>query len=283
MTAADRYNAMVRARREQQARFCKPFDESYWSRFAHTYRFDPNRLPEMSIREVIRRMWMDDHIIEVGGGAGRVGLPLVLRGQSLRNVEPSAGMREQFRLAVWQHEIENAEAIDSAWPMDEPISAELVVTADVTYFIDDIEPFLRAMHESATKRVAILTWTVPPPNVNATLFKLAFGEDEAPSPGFSELLPVLWEMGIVPDVLVIDDEPFAWPERRPSNDEEALQFIYNELSPLDEATVAERLRPQIGDLFMRDDAYFPTWRIPSRAMLITWSTEPEGLPEWRPR
>ena len=273
MNAAERYNAMVKARQEQRGRLAAPYNQSYWDRFAHTYRFDPNRLPEMSIREVIRRLWMDDHVIEVGGGAGRVGLPLALRAQSLRNVEPSAAMREQFRLLVWQHDIKNAEAIASAWPMAEPISADLVVTADVTYFIDDIEPFLRAMHESARKRVAILTWTVPPPNVNAKLFRLAFGEEEAPSPSFRELLPVLWEMEIVPDVLVVEDEPFAWPERRPTNDDEALEFVCNELSPRDEEAMVERLRQHVGELFMRDDAYFPTWRTPSRAMLITWTTD----------
>ena len=271
-TAAERYRGMVEARQRQQARLAAAFDGSYWDRFAHSYRFDPNRLPEMSIREVIRRLWMDDEVIEVGGGAGRVGLPLALRAKSLRNIEPSAGMREQFRLLVWQHEIKNAEAIDSAWPMREPISGDLVVTADVTYFIAEIEPFLRAMHEAARKRVAILTWTVPPPNVNAELFRIAFGEEEAPSPGFRELLPVLWEMGVVPDVLVVD-EPYAWPERRPTNDDEALEFVCNELSPRDEEAVAERLRPKIGELFMRDDAYFPTWRRPARGMLITWSTD----------
>ena len=271
MNAAERYNAMVTARQEQQSRLATPFGESYWERYAHTYRFDPHRLPEASIREVIRRMELEDDIIEVGGGAGRVGLPLALRGKSLRNVEPSAAMREQFRLAVWQHGIQNAEAIASSWPMQEPISADLVVTADVTYFISEIESFLRAMHEAARRRVAILTWTVPPPNVNAALFRLAFGEDEAPSPGFRELLPVLWEMDIVPDVLLVE-EGFAWPERRPTNDDEALQFVYRELSPKDEEAVAERLRPRLDELFMRDDAFFPTWRTPSQAMLITWET-----------
>ena len=273
MGAADRYNAMVKATEDQQARLAEPFGPSYWDRFAHTYRFDPERLPERPIREVIRRMEMEDEIIEVGGGAGRVGLPLRLRGKSLRNVEPSAAMREQFRLAVWQHGITQAEAIASTWPLNEPISADLVVSADVTYFISDIEPFLRAMHEAAQRRVAILTWTVPPPNVNAELFRLAFGEPQAPSPGFQELLPVLWEMDIAPDVLVLNDEPFAWPERRPTNDDEALEFVYNEISPSDRDAVAKRLQPLIGELFLRDDAYFPTWRIPSRAMLITWETE----------
>lgn len=273
MNAAERYGAMVRACQEQQARLSTPYGESYWDRFAHTYRFDPGRLPEMSIREVIRRMEMEDEVIEVGGGAGRVGLTLVQRGKSLRNVEPSAAMREQFRLAVWQHQLANAEAIASSWPLSEPISADLVVTADVTYFISEIEPFLQAMHDAARRRVAILTWTVPPPNINAELFQLAFGEPQAPSPGHQELMPVLWEMGIVPDVLVINDEPFAWPERRPTNDEEALQFVYNELTPADEEAVGERLRPHLGKLFMREDAYYPTWRTPSRAMLITWETE----------
>lgn len=272
MNAAEHYNSMVRARQAQQTRLATPFGEAYWQRYAHTYRFDPHRLPEPSIREVIRRMEVEDEIIEVGGGAGRVGLPLALRGKSLRNVEPSAAMREQFRLAVWQHGIGNADAIASPWPMSEPIESDLVVTADVTYFIADIEPFLRALHQAARRRVAILTWTVPPPNVSASLFRLAFGEDEAPSPGFPELLPVLWDMDIVPDVVVVE-EGFAWPERRPTNDDEALQFVFQELNPRDEQAIARRLRPEIGKLFMRDDAYLPTWRTPSRAMLITWRTD----------
>ena len=280
MEAADRYNAMVRARQEQQRRLSKPFDESYWERYAHMYRFDPTRSPERSLRELIRRLEWEDEIVEIGGGAGRMGLPLALRARSLRNIEPSAAMREQFRISVREHDIGNAEAIASAWPMREPISADVVLTVDVTYFIDDIEPFVRAMHETAQRRVMILTWTVPPPNVSSKLFRIAFEEEEQPSPGFKELLPVIWDLGIAPDVIVVD-EPFTWPERLPRNDEEAVRFALEELAAHDHPGAEDNIRAQLDDLFDRGEVYRPTWRTPAKAMLITWFKD-SGR-DWYPR
>ena len=282
MSAAERYNEMVIARERQRARLATAIDEAYWQRYAPGYRTDPTKLPDALIREVIRRMEMEDEIIEVGGGAGRVGLPLALRGRSLLNVEPSAAMRRQFQLSVDEHEITNAQALASTWPLSEPLRGDLVVCADVTYFAADIVPFLEAMNQAARRRVAILTWTVPPPNVNGELFQIAFEEPELPAPGYRELLPVLWELDIAPDVLVLD-LPYNWPAAPRSNDDEALQFVFDELNPRDQQAVAERVRPRLGELFMRDDGYIPTWRAPSRGMLITWRTDLWDPRSWYPR
>ncbi len=272
MNAAEQYNAMVNARHTQQTRLATPFGESYWQRYAHTYRFDPHREPEPQLAAGLRYVEAGDEIIEIGGGAGRIGLPMALKAKSLRNVEPSPAMREQFGIAVAEHGISNAEVISSNWPVSERVEADLVLTVDVTYFITDIEAFIREMHESARRRVMILTWTVAPPNVNANLFQVAFREDEAPSPGFRELLPVIWDLGIVPDVLVVD-QPFTWPERLPTNDEEAVRFALAELAVVDQPTVEENIRNQLDTLFHRGDVYRPAWRIPANGMLITWTTE----------
>ena len=271
MNAAEHYDSMVIARQDQQARLTIPFDESYWRRFAHTYRFDPHREHEPQLAAALEHIEPDDEIIEIGGGAGRIGLPMALKAKSLTNVEPSGAMREQFGIAIAEHGISNATSIASGWPLDDPISADIVLTVDVTYFISDIEAFLRAMHESANRRVVILTWTVAPPNVNARLFRIAFGEDQAPSPGFRELLPVLWDMGVVPDVQVVD-QPFTWPERLPTSNEEAVQFAVSELAAFDQPTAEANIRQQLGALFRRGDIYTPTWRTDSNAMLITWTT-----------
>lgn len=272
MTAAEHYNAMVIARQAQQARLATAYGESYWQRYAHTYRFDPYREAEPQLAAALRYVQPDDDIIEIGGGAGRIGLPMALRAASLRNVEPSAAMREQFGIAIAEHDITNADAIPAAWPTTQPISADIVLTVDVTYFISDIEPFIQAMHESAQHRVMILTWTVAPPNVNANLFRAAFGEEELPSPGFRELLPVIWDMGIVPDMQVVN-QAFEWPEQLPTSDDEAVQFALEELAVFDQPDVEANLRNQLDTLFHRGDVYRPAWRIPAAGMVITWNTD----------
>jgi cyclopropane fatty-acyl-phospholipid synthase-like methyltransferase len=271
MNAAEHYDAMVQARHDQQTRLATPFGESYWQRYAHTYRFDPFRAPEPQLAAALRYIEPGDEIIEIGGGAGRIGLPMALKAASLTNIEPSLAMREQFDIAVAEHHIGNATAIASAWPMDNAINADVVLTVDVTYFIADIETFIRAMHESARRRVMILTWTVAPPNVNANLFRAAFGEEESPSPGFRELLPIIWDQGIVPDVQVVD-QSFTWPERSPTTEQEAVQFAVEELAAFDQPKPEQNIRNHLNTLFDRDAVYRPAWRIPAKAMLITWAT-----------
>lgn len=281
MDAAERYNEMVRARTRQQERLDNPFDESYWERYASGYRFDPHRQPDLLLAAALRYVESNQEIIEVGGGAGRIGLPFALRAKSLLNVEPSAAMREQFRLAVADFGIDNATVLPSRWPTKEEVIGDLVITADVSYFISDIESFVQALHDAARRRVIILTWTVPPPNVNSELFRVAFGELEKPSPGFRELLPVIWSLGIVPDVQVVD-EPFSWPGMRVENDDDAVRMALDELGLPSGHGAGERIRPHIDELFERTEGYRPKWRTPSTGMLLTWRTD-RARSMWRPR
>lgn len=270
--ATERYAEIVRARERQKAALATPLTEERWAKYAPTYRFDPRREPEPQLASVIELLEPDDEIIEVGGGAGRIGLPLALRARSLVNVEPSAGMREQFEICVAEHGIENARAVAAAWPPNEPLEADLVVSADVTYFVAEIEPFLLALDRAARRRVALLTWSVPPPNVNDTLFRIALEEPEAPAPSFRELLPPLWDAGIVPDVRVVD-EWFTWPERLPTDEQSAIEFALGELEPRDVEAARRRITAHLGELYERGAVWTPTWRTPSQAMLITWRTD----------
>ena len=269
--ATERYAEMVRARERQKASMATPLTEERWAKYAPTYRFNPRREPEPQLAAVIELLEPDDEIIEVGGGAGRIGLPLALRARALVNVEPSAGMRGQFEICVAEHGIENARAVAAAWPPDEPLEADLVVSADVTYFVAEIEPFLLALDRAARRRVALLTWSVPPPNVNDALFQIALQEPEAPAPSYRELLPLLWDAGIVPDVRVVD-EWFTWPERLPTDEQSAIEFALGELEPRDVNAARRRIAAHLDDLYEHGAVWTPTWRTPSQAMLITWRT-----------
>lgn len=273
MTAAERYGELVRAWNRQQADLGTPLTEARWARHAPGYRFDPHRDPEPLLAAALDYVDPSDEIIEVGGGAGRIGLPLALRVRSLLNVEPSDAMRSQFQICINEHKIENAQALASLWPTADPLSADIVLTVDVTYFIKDINTFIRAMHEAARRRVIILTWTIPPPNVNTELFRMAFAAEAAPSPGFRDLLPVIWDIGVVPDVRVFD-EWFTWPEHLPTDEESAIRFALAELEPRDEPTARSRIAAALDQLYeRRSDVWQPIWRSPSRAMLITWRTD----------
>ena len=269
-TAAERWGGMVRARAAQKAEIATPLTEARWAAYAPTYRFDPRREPEPSLAAALEFVEPDDVVVEIGGGAGRIGLPLALRARALVNVEPSPAMREQFVACAAEQGIVNARPIAAMWPAN--VDGDLIVSADVIYFVEEIAEFLRAMTERARRRAVLLTWSVPPPNLNAELFRVALGVEEAPAPGIRELLPVFEELGIAPEVRDLD-ERFTWPERLPEDEEAAIRFALDEVEPKDREAARERVAAKIPEMFDRSERpWRPLWRIESRAVIASWAT-----------
>ena len=55
----------------------------------------------------------------------------------------------------------------------------------------------------------ITGWSVANTNQSAPLFHLVYGEEQVAAPGHRELLPVLWELGILPNVHVLPGVPLV--------------------------------------------------------------------------
>ena len=241
-----------------------------WTRRAPLFRFDPHRRFESNLEVLASFVSPSDHVLEVGGGAGRVCLPLALRCQHATNVEPSPAMAEQFLASASEANIRNITVVPEEWLNAGSLQAEVVIAADVTYFVADIGPFVRKLDVAAQRRVMIWIWSVPPPNRHATLFELVHEEALAPVPGHRELLPVLWDMGLLPDVLMLP-ERFSWPETLPRTRTEAIRFAREQVQGRAQPDVEERLEANFDRLFERQgERYAPRWRPDAAGMLITW-------------
>ena len=79
----------------------------------------------------------------------------------------------------------------------------------MTYFVREIVPFIEKLASAARRRVMITVWSVANPNQSAALFHLVYGEEQEAVPGYRELLPVLWDLGILPDVHVLPGVPMV--------------------------------------------------------------------------
>jgi len=115
---------------------------------------------------------------------------------------------------------------------------------------------------------------VPPPNSNPALYALLNGEPQALVPGHRELLPVLWDLGILPDVVVVPG--YSQTTAQPIGARERV-VAQAARAPGDDPTEAARRRTLIeahfDELFAAvDGGYAPRDSAGAQDLLITWPT-----------
>jgi SAM-dependent methyltransferase len=275
-TAAERYAELCDAVWEQWGRLFGPPAADIWDGpAAAQFRFDPHRELDANLEILASYVGPEDVVVDVGGGAGRVSLPLALRCREVVTVEPSPGMAAEYQSLAQESRITNARLLPQDWMETEGVEGAVVLTCDVTYFVRDIVPFIEKMQAAARRRVMITVWSEPPPNRGADLVRRIYGEPQAPMPGHRELLPVLWDMGILPDVRVLP-EPSWWEDWRYPTREEAIEAtLFPSRSGEAGRERARRvLEEQFDELFAPDNdgGYRVLWRQPMRELLITWET-----------
>ena len=99
---ADQYDAVW----EQWQRLFGPQPDDMWAGpAAAQFRFDPRRELDANLAALASCVEPGDVLVDVGGGAGRVSLPLALRCQEVVTVEPSPAMAAEY--AGWSRKRES--------------------------------------------------------------------------------------------------------------------------------------------------------------------------------
>jgi SAM-dependent methyltransferase len=204
--ASERWREQVRAHHAQTERARESADEvDYWGGgIAAQFRDDPSREGDPVLNRLLRWLDAETTVLDVGGGAGRFALPLAKRCREVTVVEPSAAMVEQLKAGVAEAGVENLTIVQENWEMAVVESADVVLCAHVVYGIDDIEPFLERLSESAKERVVIVSHTASPISVAGPFWKAVHGEERINLPALPELVPVLWEMSVFPDIEMVE-------------------------------------------------------------------------------
>ena len=89
----------------------------------------------------------------MGGGAGRVALPLALRCREVITVDASPGMGAEFTAAASEAGISNARFVHTNWLEAESFQGDVALTANVTYFVREIVPFIEKLARAARRPV----------------------------------------------------------------------------------------------------------------------------------
>ena len=281
MTAAETYAACIDAVRAQRARLHgAPPNDPWAGPVARRFRADPHRQLDVNLAVLASYTRPEDVLIDVGGGAGRVALPLARRCREVIVVDASPGMGVEFAAAAAAAGIANTRFVHSNWLEAEGFQGDVALTSNVTYFVRDIVRFIEKLVAAARRRVMMTVWSVANPNQSAPLFHLVYGEEQAAAPGHRELLPVLWDLGILPDVQVLPGVPQVQGgplgARLPQTPEDAVQLALQGqwLAQQDQGRARQLIEEHFSELFAPSPEGFRlSWRQEAREVLITWETD----------
>jgi hypothetical protein len=240
---------------------------------------DPRRPLEPNLAAIAKYVEAEDLIIDAGGGAGRISLPLALRCRGVVNVEPSPAMGAGFHANAALAGIDNTSVIESDWLATEPPKGTLALANHVAYHTRDIGPFVEKLEQAGRRRVVITVNDPAPPSWHRLPFEALHREPEEVEPGHVELANVLWEMGILPDIRVLPTpvtQPIVAAPTREAAITRALtnyrpQWSFWPLGANLEARVRGILEARFEEWFVaRAEGFSPRWITPGREILLTW-------------
>jgi SAM-dependent methyltransferase len=266
---------MVAAYDAQQARLAPR--EDAWSGYASFFKADPRRKLDNTLERIASYLRPEDTLLDVGGGAGRMALPMALRCRDVVVIDPSPAMGEVFRETASEAGITNARFVEGDWLTTDGIEGDVTLVAHVTYFVPTIASFIQKLDGATRRRVVIDVRSVPPPNQVATLFQMARGEELARVPGHEQLLPVLQELGI--DAELIDIGPAMLPATAPAGKtrDEAIGIELEGavrggwLRESERDDLRQALKQRFDELFVETpDGYRRRVALEARELLITW-------------
>ena len=284
MTAAEHYAARVNAVLAQRARLrgTEPSGDLFGDLDPDhpLLKADPRRPLDANLTALADLIEPSDAIVDVGGGAGRMSLPLALRCRSVTNVDPSASMGAAFLANAKAAGIGNVSLVKGDWLAADMPQGSVALVNHVTYLTRDIVPFIEKLERAGSRRVILTVNAPPPPSWNRVLFRLVHGEAEEVVPGHAELMSVLWEMGRLPDLTMLLPPNVRYIVPLPSRAAAlayAVQRLANEqwahwpVAAAFEAHARATVEQHFDELYAQGpDGFTPRWIALGREVLITW-------------
>ncbi len=205
MPYVQRWNERVAAHHAQSIRAQGGVEQKdFWAPLAGHFRDDPRRTDDPVLERLARDIRPDWTVIDVGGGGGRYALPLALRCRHVTVVEPSESMVKVLREAASEAGIHNLSIVQDQWEEARVGQADMVLCSHVLYGVPEVQRFVQKLDSHARRLVQVLMFMESPQSHLSPLWKRVHGEDRIDLPGMRDLLPVLWELDIYPDLEMLE-------------------------------------------------------------------------------
>ena len=204
--AVDRWHSQVRRHHSQSIAAQQNFDpnQDFWEGMAQNFKDDPFRKGDPVIDRLEQEFAECRTLVDIGGGAGRLALPLSLSREAVTVVDSSKSMLLELQDSCEEAKIENVSSVFGLWEDAVIDIHEGALCSHVTYGIENIGKFLENVNQYASKRVVIIAFMKSPQAHLESLWREVHEEERVHLPGVPELMDVLWQLGIVPELNIIE-------------------------------------------------------------------------------
>jgi len=241
-------------------------------RFTYTNKpLDPRRTDDPVLNALFDIVGADADVLDVGGGSGRLAMPLAMHAEQVTVVEPSEDSITLLKERAADADITNITVINEVWAEVEVPPADIVLCSLVLHHVMDAVPFVERLAQHAKDRVVIVEMMETPGAVEMPFYERVHGTAPTPLPGLPKILELLWAMDIYPDVKMVSLEPAVLDADRASVMEHLMRRLGIEGGSAEE----EWLHAAANDLLMdTPDGLAVRGVAPRRSAIISW--KPEG-------
>jgi hypothetical protein len=141
---------------------------------------------------------------------------------------------------------DNIVLVPSTWEEAEVDPADIVLCVQVLYTVKDIVPFVRKLEAHAREKVLVVLFENPPQFQAHSLWPGVHGQERLKLPSLRELMQVLWEMDIYPDLEMLPPQESRGFESR----ERALQQLRPRLMVAPGSDGERRLGEALADMLV---------------------------------
>lgn len=272
MQAYDRYMAARRGNGDEHGHGHSP-GHGHGSggspqRFSYTGKpVDPFRTDDPVVNALLSILETDAEVLDVGGGSGRLALPLATRAKHVTVVEPSEESIELLNERATEAGITNITVINEPWEDVPEPSADIVLCSLVLHHVMNAAPFVKKLQKHARDRVVIVEMMETPGAVEVPFYERVHGSAPTPLPGLPKVLELLWALDIFPDVTMLSPKTAVLD----ASSEGAIEHLRRRLS-VEEGTEADyRLRAAASELLVDTPEGLTVRGVaPRRSAIISW-------------
>jgi FkbM family methyltransferase len=179
------------------------FNPKYWEKHVDHFVKNTFKMNELTQKQLDLLQFSPQHsVLEVGGGTGRITMPVAKRAKQVTVVEPSMSMLTLLKENAQKQNVTNITTINKSWE-DTKIGVDVpvhdIVFASFSLFMNDTQNALKKLDAAAKKQVYL--FTLASKWMDEDIQQIAYGQTSPiEMADYIYIYNILYDLGIIANI-----------------------------------------------------------------------------------